>query len=436
MSGKLKDIICYPLSIIFNKSLVSGEFPDKLKIAKVVPIFKAKDKTELSNHRPISLLPILSKILEKIVHKQLYSYLSIHDILYQSQYGFRESHSTVHAVSEFVSNVLQAFDENKMTLSVFLDLSKAFDTIDHSIMISKLEHYGIRGIALQWFQSYLSNRKQFVSYRNFSSDILNIDCGVPQGSVLGPLLFIIYSNDIPQSVKECKTTLFADDTTLYISGDNKDQLFSHMKTDLTTLIDWFRANKLSLNISKTNYVLFKPKSLKSNDNNNDNHVLKFGTEIIEQRPFVKFLGLLIDEYLDWSYQCKHVISKLSSSLYMMNSVKNFLPLESRKTLYHSFFNSYLMFGISLWGPAVNKFYINKICKQQNRALRIVNNNVNNVQTQYLYDKLSLLKLNDIIHLEILKLMYKISEGSAPLPLQNIFTSNYADHTYNTRNRSA
>ena len=259
---------------------------------------------------------------------------------------------------------------------------------------------------------------------------------MPQGSVLGPLLFIIYSNDIPQSVKECKTTLFADDTTLYISGDNKDQLFSHMKTDLTTLIDWFRANKLSLNISKTNYVLFKPKRLKDSDHgiDDDNHVLKFGTEIIEQRHFVKFLGLLIDEYLDWSYQCKHVMSKLSSSNYMMNSVKNFLPLDSRKTLYHSFFNSYMMFGISLWGPAANKYFINKICIQQNRALRIVNNSVNKVQTKYLYDKLSLLKLNDIIHLEILKLMYKISEGSAPQPLQNIFSSNYANHTYNTRHR--
>ena len=187
--------------------------PELLKLATVIPIYKSKNKELLNNYIPISLLPAFSKILENIVH-----FLSTQELLYQSQYGFRPQHFTNHAVHEFVDDTIESFDDNKKhTIGIFLDQSNAFDTIDHTILISKVEWYGVRGMALDLLRSFLDNRQQYVQHNNCKSSISTIPCGVPQGSVLGPLLFIIYTNDLPNSLTSCKTILFADGTTLYLS---------------------------------------------------------------------------------------------------------------------------------------------------------------------------------------------------------------------------
>ena len=158
----------------------------------------------------------MSKILEKIIHNRLYTFLNSQNIFYHSQYGFRPKHSTINAITEFTSHILSSLDKHEYSLSVFLDLSKAFDTIDHNILLRKLNYYGVRGVALDWFRSYLSDRK-FVTFKDSNSNILRVDCGVPQGSVLGPLLFIIYTNDLPNAIKHSKCILFADDTTIFYS---------------------------------------------------------------------------------------------------------------------------------------------------------------------------------------------------------------------------
>lgn len=426
-----------PLTVIINQSLTQGIVPDNMKIAKVVPVYKAKEKNLLSNYRPISILPSLSKLLEKVVHKRLYNFIK--EKLYKSQYGFRSSHSTINAITEFIADVLEGFDQKEMTLGVFLDLSKAFDTIDHTILLYKLEHYGIRGIALQWFKSYLSQRQQYVQYKNYTSDTQLIECGVPQGSVLGPLLFIIYINDICNCLLKCKSILFADDSSVRLKGKNKAKLYKAMKEELTKLIEWFQANRLSLNLTKTYCVLFQPKKKKdeatADETNDDTPVLSIGNQIITQQKSVKFLGLLIDEHLDWSEQFTHLHGKLGRANYMLNTVKNILPAATMKLLYNSLFYSHLLYGIVVWGPSMRMAHIDKLEKCQKKAIRTISRANYNAPTNNLFIESNLLKLKDVIDLEMLKCMYLAYRYLLPEPIINIFNRDRVQHQYNTRRRN-
>jgi hypothetical protein len=356
-SALLKDIkydISFPLAILINKSLETGDVPDLLKLAKIIPIYKSKNKELLNNYRPISLLPTVSKVLEKIVHKRLYNFLLTQSVFYPSQYGFRKQHSTIHAVHEFVDDTITSIDDRKHTLATFLDLSKAFDTINHEILIDKLSWYGIRGIALDWFRNYLSNRTQYVQYNNTKSATTIMPCGVPQGSVLGPLLFIIYTNDLPNCLSSCKAILFADDTTLYLSSSNIQQLYQSTNTDLEYLDEWFRSNKLSLNVSKTHYVLF---SYKQSHIPNDLNI-RIRNELISRKQTVKFLGMHIDEQLNWHEHIKFIKNKISSSLYAMRKVKNIISTRHLLTLYYSLIYPYIDYGITLWGTT-HETHVNK-----------------------------------------------------------------------------
>ena len=256
--------IISPVCHIFNLSLKSGYIPVQLKTAKIIPIYKSEESNIFTNCRPISLLSSLSKLLEKIVARQVIGYLYKKQILYKHQYGFRRGHNTSHPVTHFLDKIYQGFNENitSYTLGIFLDLKKAFDTVDFPILLNKLSHYGIRGISNEWFNNYLTGRQQYVVINGVKSSLKSIQCGVPQGSVLGPLLFLIFINDLPTATNFF-TILFADDTTFQLSGSNMPELFEKANVELAKASDWFISNKLTLNIKKTKYILFRPKSTKT-----------------------------------------------------------------------------------------------------------------------------------------------------------------------------
>ena len=245
------------LSLVINHSLDSGIFPNALKVAKIIPILKSGNSLDPSNYRPISLLNYFYKIFEKVIHNRLLTFFEKFNIIYEGQYGFRKFHSTEAALVNYIDKVSEAFDSNKYAMSIFLDLTKAFDTVDHLILLSKLSHYGIRGTALDLLKSYLTNRVQYVQMLNHQSTKANITHGVPQGSVLGPLLFLIYINDICNVSTDSPPLLFVDDTTLTYVHNNLTNLTRTVNNELSKFHTWLSAKKLSLNIAKTTYILFQ-----------------------------------------------------------------------------------------------------------------------------------------------------------------------------------
>ena len=253
------DFVSSCLVKIVNLSFLTGIFPDLCKIAKVVPIFKKEDPLKCSNYRPISILPIFSKIFEKIIYTRMYAFLEENNLLQDKQFGFRSKHSTTHALISLTESIKNDLDNKEIVSGIFIDLEKAFDTVNHSILCNKLNYYGFRGKFNDLIKSYLTNRKQFVSINGYDSTKQDITCGVPQGSTLGPLLFLLYINDLKNSVKFAKASHFADDTCLTYSNKNPKTLESNLNYDLKNLTQWLRANRLSLNVDKTKLLIFKSK---------------------------------------------------------------------------------------------------------------------------------------------------------------------------------
>ena len=369
----LKELEAYltrPLMLIFNNSLETGIFPEKMKIAKVVPLHKAKNKDETTNYRPISLLLTLSKLLEKIMYKRVYKFLTKTNQLYSSQDGFRKNHACDQAMGELVANITKGIEQRKLTAGVFLDLSKAFDTLEHSVIFKKLYRYGLRGQCLTWFKSYLTDRKLLVSCKTSdtgsmkTSRLHDINFGTAQGSCLGPLIFLIFCNDLQRHLMFLECIQFADDTTLYITHDNISYIRFCLEHDLNTLQDWFLANKLMLHIGKSVCMLFGKHREEKLD-------IKLGSETIPQVTSTKFLGLWIDQALSWNDHIGKLILKLKSKLALLRNGKHFLSTQALRVLYFAQIHSNLTYGMGVWGSLLKQEHLRKLQKIQDLCIDII-----------------------------------------------------------------
>lgn len=427
---KVKDVIIAPLTHLINQSIETGIFPDSLKIARVLPIYKKGDHDLLDNYRPISILPALSKFFERILFNQLTNYLAKHQILFGSQYGFRNGHSAEHAAFELVERILSSFSNNDQSLAVYLDLTKAFDSMDHSILLAKLKHYGLSTDALTLISSYFENRTQYIDFQGAHSQYANIRTGVPQGSVLGPLFFILYVNDLNEASELFDMIMFADDTTLHCPLSKFYNNFTANTSELVTMelekiFSWFCANKLTINASKTKFMIFhRPNS------SIPKLSISINGETITQVTNLDFLGLTLDEHLSWSTHISRTCSKISSAIGMMRQTRSILPTKARKLIYHSLITSRINYMLTIWGGDFDR-----ILKLQKNALRIIHGSTYNAHSDPLFMSSNILKIQDQYKINIFKLYQNMLTGKCPVFLKtNKILLREDIHSHDTRSK--
>mgnify|MGYP000067681235 CR=1 FL=1 len=404
-----------PLVDICNSSLTLGQFPDYFKIAKIIPIFKKGQKCSIENYRPISILSVFSKILEKVMYNRLVPFLEKYNILSSSQFGFRKGKSISNALYTFIEEIFTAWDKRKRVTGLFLDLTKAFDVVDHKLLLEKLDIYGIRGIAHKWFASYLSNRSHCVEVNGVLSDTTLSTYGIPQGSVLGPVLFLLYINDLPINVPQASTVLFADDTNLLVKESSKEVLQETINQTVVQLQNWLDHNGLHLNVSKTVSLDFYPLDKPINPVD-----LTINNNKINRYDSTKFLGLWIDSSLSWEKHIDMLSDRLCSLCYSMRILSTACTLEVMRTTYFGCINSLISYGIPFWGSTPKSL---KIFKLQKKIIRIMKQVPIQTQSKPLFNELGILPLPCLYILETVKFIHNNKSN---------FKTNAEFHCHNTR----
>ena len=419
-----------PLSRLYNCCIREGYHPSCFKVARVVPVFKADDPTKYSNYRPVSVLPVLSQIFERLLKARLTD-TNKHKVIIPGQYGFRKGHSTAMAVLDMVEKIRAAWTEKNVALGVFIDLKKAYDTVDHDILLAKLEHYGIRGNTLQLLESYLKDRTQYVSYGGFESERGLVECGVPQGSVLGPLFFIVFVNDMIRAAKQMDLVLFADDTSIFAKGRNWVELFDKVNVGLAELSRWFRYNKLTLNLKKTEYIYFggpKGSAVPQGE-------LKIGTEYIERVQGLRFLGVWVDEGLKWAGHIEKVKSKVSRLLGILGRVGAVLEGGLVHMLYNGLVLPHLQYCLLVWGDfqaGRNKTLGESLLKCQKRFLGLITGKNGRFHADPLFSKLGILKIDDLYRQQLRIHAWQFMKGFLPTNQAAMLNRSSEVHQHNTR----
>ena len=414
-----KEAIMTPLVDCINSSLLTGTFPEIMKQAEVIPLYKKKERDNPTNYRPVSLLNAISKIIEKVIYLRLYDFMA--NTMFANQFGFRAGHSTLDLMILTIEEIITELDTKGHAIPLFFDLGKAFDTLDTNILLSKLEKYGVRGIPLQLIRSYLSNRSQYVTVNGVNSDPLPVTIGVPQGSILGPLLFIIYINDIPNADKDVTIACYADDTSAVVGSDTPRGNIHKAKSTLVKLGDWFSSNKLSLSPTKCKFALMS-KDRKSATWNA--HLEIYGKKLTEIKEHTDsednpLVGLLVNERLSYKIHVNSVVSKMRSGLFALKTNKN-LPNGAKRNIYFSCIHSHIGYAGLILGTAPVSC-TKQIATTQNKALRLLGNANYNASTDPLYKSHHILKMQDIFDMQAATYGWKFINNELPDAIANKLT---------------
>jgi hypothetical protein len=408
---KMSYVFLRPLTFVINESIRQNKFPTIWKTTRVIPLYKSGDQSEILNYRPISLSPVGSKILEKVVNAQVIGYLKERNLLPDTQYGFRKKSRTTHLVLKLIKIIEEALASGKKVLVTFLDFSKAFDTIPHDQFLRKLESLGFTFFARTWFESYLGGRNQYTEFHGVMSGYLPVTCGVPQGTVMGPLIFLLYTCDVNQVPEYSLIFSFADDTTLVTIGDDVASLQLKANRDYAKLSDWYAHSRLSLNVKKTKYILF---------GSGENMKLEIQNTIIDRVSHYKLVGITIDEKLNWEEHARLTLNRLKSTFVMLCKTKRQLDTKNLTLLYNSLFRSVMTYGLEFYGAAT-KTTLRPIQILQNKIIRMIGNYNKETSTADLYRALKILKLEDEIILSRLQLAKSCTDSEAPDHIKSILT---------------
>lgn len=412
---------------LFNICLETGVFPDIFKLAVIKPIFKGGDAQMQSNYRPISILPFLSKILEKLIYSRLLLHLNQNNLIHQNQFGFQKNKSTYMPLLLLQNEITNAFENGEYAIGLFLDLKKAFDTVNIEILLNKLAKYGIRHTSHKILSSYLSRRKQCVKIRNTSSSYANVTIGVPQGSILGPLLFLTYINDLPNINPRILCLSYADDTAIIFKHKQPEELQTMIDTNLELITKWFNANHLSLNLQKTytQHYTTMLSEFKLNVNIN-NHV-------ISEKEEIKYLGVTIDKYLKFSTHINRVSAIVSRNIGIIARNRYFIDSKSAYILYNTLVLPHLNYCCMIWGINYRSHLI-KLITLQKRAVRLIDNIHLPQSSQPTFKRYKILRLEDIAKSQMLILMHKFLIKQLPEAFDSLYSIRQRQE-HNTRQQS-
>lgn len=404
---KIAHYVAKPINIIINKCFEEGFFPDEFKIAKIVPLYKSGDAKNPTNYRPISLLSGLSKVMEKIIKRRLIRYLKAKNLIHPSQFGFQEGKNTEDAISMLVKTLTENFGRGKKSIAIFMDLTKAFDTIPHSKLLEKLNCIGIRGLPLNLFSSYLGGRSQILSNGNKFSTEYILDYGLPQGTVLSPILFLIYINDLLNlNLDNGQAISFADDTTLIFSGESWDAARASAEKGFLVVKAWLDNHTLTLNYKKSSFMTFTPNAAtqpvnqltlkihKYDCDELDSQVSGCDCPSLEDSKYVKYLGVMIDQHLRWDSHIQSLCHKtkfLINKFYRISQLK--LPQLAKMT-YFAYAQSVLQYGIRVWGGAAER-HISKVFNLQKHIIKVALNKPRLYPTRTLFQESSILSIKQL-----------------------------------------